>query len=252
MRTLRLVVGYDGTEFNGWQYQVGQRTVQGALEEAFGRLGDPGKYCRGSGRTDRGVHARGQVASLRTSISMPINKLLFALRAHLPEDIDLHRIDEMPSEFDALRHTQRKTYRYSLIHGGRMDVFRRRYQLQVPQTLDTELMKKAILPLHGTHDFRAFETRWPNRQSSVRTIHRIDLGVDNWLVWLEIEANGFLYNMVRAIAGTMIDIGRGFRPVSALADALASGSRSQAGPTAPARGLCLQSVAYSDPFKFES
>jgi len=183
---------------------------------------------------------------------MPINKLLFALRAHLPEDIDLHRIDEMPSEFDALRHTQRKTYRYSLIHGGRIDVFRRRYQLQVPQTLDPELMKKAILPLHGTHDFRAFETRWPNRQSSVRTIHRIDLGVDKWLVWLEIEANGFLYNMVRAIAGTMIDIGRGFRPVSALADALASGSRSQAGPTAPARGVCLQRVAYPDPFKFES
>lgn len=252
MRTLRLVIGYDGTDFAGWQSQPGRRTVQGILAEAFERLGDPGRCCRGSGRTDGGVHARGQVASVRTSIELPAPRLMMALRAHLPVDVDLHQLDDMPEDFDALRHTERKTYRYSIIHGGAMDVFTRRYHHQVPHILDPELMRKALEPMLGTHDFRAFETRWPNRQSSVRTIHRLDLGNCGPRIWFDIEANGFLYNMVRAIAGTLIDIGRGFRPITAIADAIKAGSRQLAGPTAPAKGLCLMSVVYPPPFEFVS
>lgn len=252
MRTLRLVLGYDGTDFAGWQYQPGLRTVQGVIAEAFERLGDPGKYCRGSGRTDGGVHAKGQVASVRTVLGLPSHRLLMALRAHLPSDVDLHRVDDMPENFDALRHTEKKTYRYSIMHGGALDVFTRRFHHQVPHSLDAENMRKALRPLVGTHDFKAFETRWPNRQSSIRTIHRLELGDCGYRIWFDIEANGFLYNMVRAIAGTLIDVGRGFRPITALSDALSAGSRQQAGPTAPAKGLCLLSVVYPPPFEFVS
>ncbi len=252
MRTLRLVLGYDGTDFAGWQWQPGRRTVQGVLSEAFERLGDSGACSRGSGRTDGGVHAKGQVASVRTVIELPAKRLLMALRAHLPSDVDLHRVDDMPADFDALRHTEKKTYRYSIVHGGAVDVFTRRFHHQVAHELNVNLMRKALEPLLGTHDFRAFETRWPNRQSSVRTIYRVELGNLGSKIWFEIEANGFLYNMVRAIAGTLIDIGRGFRPPTALGDALTAGSRKLAGPTAPAKGLCLMSVVYPEPFKFVS
>lgn len=252
MRTLRLVLGYDGTDFAGWQFQPGHRTVQGVLGEAFEKLGDPGRCCRGSGRTDGGVHARGQVASVRTVLELPAPRLLKALRAHLPPDVDLHRLDDMPEDFDALRHTEKKTYRYSIIHGGAMDVFTRRFHHQIAQHLNAEMMRKALEPLLGTHDFKAFETRWPNRQSSVRTIHHVELGNKESRIWFDIEADGFLYNMVRAIAGTLIDIGRGFRPITALGDALAAGSRQLTGPTAPAKGLCLMSVVYPPPFEFVS
>lgn len=252
MRTLRLVLGYDGTDFAGWQFQPGFRTVQGAVNDAFALLGDPGRSSKGSGRTDKGVHARGQVASMRTTVGIPARQLLKALRAHLPDDIDLHRIDDMPEEFDAIRHASRKTYRYSILHGGAIDVFTKRYHHQVPFRLDVDSMRKALPPLLGTHDFRAFETRWPNRQHSIRTIYRIELLENGPHLWLEIESGGFLYNMVRAITGTLIDIGRGFRPVSSLNDALTAGSRCLAGPTAPAKGLCLMSVVYPPPFEFTS
>lgn len=252
MRTLRLVLGYDGTDFAGWQFQPGHRTVQGVIGEAFGRLGDKGPLSRGSGRTDRGVHARGQVASVRTTLDMPADRLLMALRAHLPSDVDLHRIDEMPECFDALRHAVRKTYRYSIVHGGCVDVFTRRFHWQVPHVLRGDIMRTALDPILGTHDFRAFETRWPNRQSSIRTIHRLDWRENGPSIQFDIEANGFLYNMVRAIAGTLVDIGRGFRPAESLEYALKQGVRSLAGPTAPPCGLCLMSVVYPPPYEFVS
>jgi tRNA pseudouridine38-40 synthase len=245
MSNFRLILSYDGTGFHGWQTQPGLRTVQETLEKALAELtGEPRVRVNASGRTDTGVHAVGQVVNFHSGTHLSAEVVQRATNARLPEDVIIRRSEIVPDEFDANRDAVRKLYRYVLHDGDVPDLFRRRYCHHTRYKLDVARMKQAGRALVGTHDFRCFETEWPNRASSVRTITHFSLNRFGDFVWMDVEADGFLYNMVRAIAGTLINIGRGYWPVEYLAELIANGDRTKAGPTAPAQGLFLMRVAY--------
>ncbi|HZY88516.1 MAG TPA: tRNA pseudouridine(38-40) synthase TruA [Gemmataceae bacterium] len=246
MRNFRLTLSYDGTDFHGWQTQPGLRTVQQVLEDAIHKLTGERLRVNASGRTDTGVHAVGQVVNFRGETALASDVLLRALNAHLPEDVVVREAGGVPLEFDANRDAKRKLYRYVIHDGAVPDLFMRRYSHHSRYQLDAAAMARAAAALRGEHDFRCFETEWPNRASSVRTVTHLALNrMGDWL-WLDVEANGFLYNMVRAIAGTLLNVGRGYWPESEVAAILASGDRTRAGPTAPARGLFLMRVRYDE------
>jgi tRNA pseudouridine38-40 synthase len=245
MRNIRFVISYDGSDFHGWQTQPGLRTVQQTLEGALADLtGEAGLRVNASGRTDTGVHALAQVLNFRTESHLAPPVLLRAVNARLPEDVIVREADEVSLDFDANRDALRKLYRYVLHDGDVPDLFMRKYCHHTRYKLDAPKMNRAAAVLLGTHDFRCFETDWPNRASSVRTITHIALNrFGDWL-WLDVEADGFLYNMVRAITGTLLNVGRGFWPEEQLAHILQAGDRTQAGPTAPPQGLFLVRVTY--------
>jgi tRNA pseudouridine38-40 synthase len=245
MRNFKLILSYDGTDFQGWQTQPGYRTVQETLESALATLtGEERVRVNASGRTDAGVHALGQVANFYSAMTVPFHKLLGAINAHLPEDIVVHAVEEAPQSFDANRDAVRKLYRYVIHDGPTVSPFLRRYCCHSKHRLDAIAMARAALPLVGRHDFHSFETEWPNRMSSVRTITHLAVNRGGDYLWIDVEADGFLYNMVRAIAGTLINIGRGFWSESMVAEILNAENRAVAGPTAPARGLFLVRVTY--------
>jgi tRNA pseudouridine38-40 synthase len=245
MKNFKLVLSYDGTDFQGWQTQPGYRTVQETMESAITQLtGEPRIRLNASGRTDAGVHALGQVVNFHSAMTVPFHKLLGAINAHLPDDISVLSVEEVPQSFDANRDAIRKLYRY-VIHDGQVpSPFLRKYALQSKHRLDAALMARAAQVLKGRHDFRCFETEWPNRMSSVRTITHLSVNRAGDYVWIDVEADGFLYNMVRAIAGTLIYVGRGFWPEAKVAEILEAGDRVQAGPTAAPQGLFLVRVTY--------
>jgi tRNA pseudouridine38-40 synthase len=244
MRNIKLTLGYDGTDFSGWQTQPGFRTVQETLEAAIGSLTGERIRANASGRTDTGVHAVGQVVNFYSNTGHPPEVLVRAINAHLPPDVVVREAADVPQAFDANRDARRKLYRYVIHDGTVPDLFLRRYCHHTRHRLDATAMRQAAAVLRGRHDFRSFETEWPNRMSSVRTITHLALNrLGDW-IWLDIEADGFLYNMVRAIAGTLINVGRGYWLPSQVADILQAGDRRQAGPTAPAQGLFLMRVTY--------
>jgi tRNA pseudouridine38-40 synthase len=245
MRNIKLVLSYDGTDFNGWQTQPGFRTVQETLESAIATLtGEPSIHVNASGRTDAGVHAVGQVVNFYTAAVHTPDVFVRAVNAHLPPDVIIREAADMPQSFDANRDAKRKLYRYVIHDGPVPDVFLRRYAYHTRHRLDDAAMKRAAAPLLGRHDFHSFETDWPNRMSSVRTVTRIAVNrLGDW-IWLDVEADGFLYNMVRAIAGTLINVGRGYWPESQVVEILNAEDRKEAGPTAPAQGLFLMRVTY--------
>jgi tRNA pseudouridine38-40 synthase len=244
MRNLKLTVSYDGTDFFGWQTQPGFRTVQETLETAIGKLTGERIRANASGRTDTGVHAVGQVVNFYSQTQHPPEVLVRAINAHLPADVAVTDAADVPQAFDANRDAKRKLYRY-VIHDGLVpNIFLRRFYCHSRHRLDVDAMRAAAEPLKGRHDFHSFETDWPNRMSSVRTITHLAVNrMGDW-IWLDVEADGFLYNMVRAIAGTLMYVGRGYWPVSHVAEALLAEDRRQAGPTAPAQGLFLMRVTY--------
>ena len=246
MRNIRLTISYDGTDYNGWQTQPSFRTVQETLEKAIADLtGEPRVRLNASGRTDAGVHAVGQVANFYTASSYPPDVLMRAVNARLPPDVILRDAADVPEAFDANHDAVRKLYRYVIHDGPVPDIFLRRYYCPSRHRLDAAAMARAAEALKGRHDFRCFETEWPNRMSSVRTITHLTVNrVDDW-IWLDVEADGFLYNMVRAIAGTLMNVGRGYWPESQVAAILVAGDRKLAGPTAPAAGLFLMRVSYA-------
>jgi tRNA pseudouridine38-40 synthase len=245
MRNFRFTLSYDGADFHGWQTQPGLRTVQETLESALaGATGGGRVRVNASGRTDTGVHAVAQVVNFHSGTRLAPEVLRRAVNAHLPEDVVVAASEVVPDDFDACQHAVRKLYRYVLHDGAVPDLFLRRYSWHTRYRLDAALMRQAAGALVGTHDFRCFETEWPNRASSVRTITHLAVSrFGDWL-WLDVEADGFLYNMVRAIAGTLVNVGRGFWPPEHVARLVAAGDRTLAGPTAPARGLFLMRVTY--------
>ena len=245
MRNLKLTISYDGADFNGWQTQPGFRTVQETLEIAIAQLtGVERVRVNAAGRTDSGVHAIGQVANFFTDSLLEPATMLRAINAHLPEDVAVRCVHEMPQSFDANHDAVRKLYRYVIHDGPVPSPFLRRYCCQSRHPLDAAAMARAALPLRGRHDFHSFETDWPNRMSSVRTITHLAINRAGEYIWIDVEADGFLYNMVRAIAGTLMNVGRGYWPENKVAEILASNDRKEAGPTAPAQGLFLVRVDY--------
>jgi tRNA pseudouridine38-40 synthase len=245
MRNIKLTLAYDGTDYSGWQTQPGFRTVQETLEEAIAAVTGEPVRVNASGRTDTGVHALGQVVNFYTNTRHPPEVLLRAVNAHLPPDIVVSEAAEVAQAFDANRDAKRKLYRYVIHDGPVRNPFLRRYCYHSRHRLDAAAMSQAAEPLRGRHDFHSFETDWPNRMSSVRTISHLTVNrLADW-IWLDVEADGFLYNMVRAIAGTLINVGRGYWPASQVAQILQAEDRRAAGPTAPAQGLFLMRVTYA-------
>lgn len=244
MRNFKVTLAYDGTDFFGWQRQPGRRTVQQALEIAIGSILGVRVNATASGRTDSGVHALGQVAHFYADTRIEPPTLVRAINAKLPEDVRILDVEEVPQAFHATLDARSKRYRYVIDNAPIPDLFRRRHAWHVPRPLDADAMRRASSPLLGRHDFRSFETQWPNRTSSVRTI--FDLAVERAgdRVTIEVEADGFLYNMVRTITGSLVLVGSGKRPESFVAEALLAESRADAGPTAPPQGLYLLYVRY--------
>lgn len=249
MRTLKLTISYDGTAYHGWQAQPGRSTIQQALEEALRRLTGESVRTAAAGRTDAGVHALGQVVSFETASTLETAVLRRGLNAHLPRDIAVLEADDAPEGFHATRSAVKKRYRYVLYDGAVRQVFRRAYCWQVRRRLDAAAMHEAAQAWLGTHDFRSFETQWPQRTTSVRTMYELCVtrgrGEDADFVTYEVEGSGFLYNMVRAMVGTLVEVGVGRRDRSWPQEVVAAGRRSAAGMTAPPQGLFLVRVEYA-------
>lgn len=249
MRTLRLIVAYDGTAYAGWQWQSRQVSVQQRMEEAWQKVTGESLRIIASGRTDAGVHARGQVCSLRTESAMDVGRLAKALSAVLPQDIVVEKAEQAVDGFHAIRDAVCKTYHYRVVAGPVRDVFETNRAWFVPGELQGAAIREAAASLVGTHDFSSFEASGSARQSTVRTVLRLEVDEQcrgRQYFGFTISADGFLYNMVRIIAGSLVQVGRGARDPEWLRQALAGRDRSLSGPTAPARGLCLVSVCYDD------
>lgn len=246
MRNLKLTLSYDGSQFNGWQIQPAFRTVQATLEKAIEAATGRKSYANASGRTDSGVHAVGQVVNFYSDTRLTPEVLVRALNAHLPDDMSVRDCCEVRQNFDANKDALRKLYRYIIHDSPVRDPFMHRYAAPSRHRLDAGKMATAGRCLVGRHDFHSFETDWPNRLSSIRTITHLSVNRVGEFIWIDVEADGFLYNMVRAIAGTLMNVGRGYWPEEKVAEILNAEDRTQAGPTAPAQGLFLMRVTYPE------
>ena len=244
MRRLRCVVGYDGTDFSGFQVQPDQTTIQGEIEAALQRITGEEIQIHGSGRTDAGVHARGQVIHFDTKSHIPMDKWRFVLNNQLPDAIVIRSVEEAPESFHARFDVQVKEYRYCIDNGPVADVFRHRYADHIRFPLDVEAMQQAARHLVGEHDFTSFCSAKTFVEDKVRTVYGLTVERRGDEVWVTCRGNGFLYNMVRIIVGTLVEVGQGKRTAEELADILAACDRERAGKTAPAKGLTMWEVVY--------
>jgi tRNA pseudouridine38-40 synthase len=243
-RTLKITLAYDGTRFVGWQRQAEGESIQGLLEDALAKFEGGPVTAHGAGRTDAGVHARGQVASAAVSFPHPVDTLVRALNAQLPEDIRVLEVADAPADFHARFSARSKTYRYQLRAGSVGDPFTRAFVWQLAERLDVAAMREAAAKLIGTRDFAAFQSAGTETSTTVRTITRSDIVLGGADMAYEIAGDGFLRHMVRAIVGTLVEIGRGWRPTASMAQLVDGGTRAEAGATAPPHGLCLVRVDY--------
>lgn len=246
MRRIRIIIAYDGTNYVGWQIQPNGVSIQAHLERALLEITGEAIRVEGSGRTDSGVHARAQVAHFDTSARMAADKFAIALNMHLPDDIRVLYSEECDPAFHARFSAKKKQYAYTVQIGTHADVFARHTSLHLHNIPDFDAMQQAASLLIGTHDFAAFQCSGRKVDNTVRTVFQSEW-TQNGRFWTYIvTGNGFLYNMVRILVGTMLEIGSGKRPVSDIQKALSSGKRSDSGATAPAHGLCLMRVSYPD------
>ncbi len=242
MKNYKLVLGYDGTDFRGWQRQPDGRTVQGVLEEAVRKITQKRIVVHGAGRTDAGVHALGQVASFRGAFKLSDEVLLRALNAVLPGDVRVFSLEEAPPDFHARRSARSKLYRYRIVHAPQASPLDRRFVLHWPYPLKLGKMRKAARLFVRTADFTAFSS---NRdRSPVRTVTRSELRRSGDEIVYTIEAAGFLRYMVRTIVGTLLEVGRGRMETGQVEELFRRKDRSFAGPTASAKGLTLVRVDY--------
>ena len=244
MRNLRLDICYDGTRYRGWQRLPGKGdTIQGKLETTLSRiLGEPIEIS-GSGRTDAGVHARGQVANFHCASGMSAGEILENLRRYLPEDIGIYSCRDVSPRFHARLNAKEKTYCYRIWNSDSPCVFDRRYVTVIPERLNISLMEEAAGHLLGQHDFSAFCGNAKMKKSTVRYIRAIEIKPLGEEIQIYFTGNGFLHNMVRILVGTLIEVGRGERSAGSSPD-LFGGKRAEAGFLAPAQGLCLMEVFY--------
>ena len=243
-RRFRLIVEYDGTAYCGWQRQINGPSVQQELEEALLRLTHAPVTVIGSSRTDAGVHALGLCAHFDSDTRIPADKLAFALNTMLPPDIRIRESSEAPAGFHARFSACGKVYTYTFFNARHANAVGRLYSAHVPLPLDESRMHEEAQALLGTHDFAAFAASGSVVKSTVRTVYRAKVARSGDTVTLTVLGNGFLYNMVRIIAGTLMEVGTGKRERGAIARAIATGDRLSLGQTAPAQGLTLCCVLY--------
>ena len=266
-RNIRLTIAYDGTNYVGWQVQPNGRSVQAVVESAIRKLTGADARLLVAGRTDSGVHALGQVANFETMCLIPCDNIRSGLQNFLPDDVVIRDAADVAADFHSTYSAKRKRYRYVVHNTLVTNPFVRNYTYHYRQPLDTAAMHAAGQTLLGTHDFRCFESHFPNKATSVRTVMELTVArqpqTPIWLemagqsipaaedansigdfIWIDIVADGFLYNMVRAIARTLIHVGRGAWTANDVATIVANQNRSQAGDTAPPQGLYLVSVDY--------
>lgn len=257
-RNIKLTIEYDGTDFNGWQIQnhrrnssnSRKRTVQGEIEKALKKIFKKPVKLYGSGRTDSGVHALGQVGNFKTTSKMPTDEIIRALNANLPEDIAILNAEDVASDFHAQYSAKSKTYRYTVLNRAGRCAQQRDFCLYFPYKLNLTAMREESKCLIGRKDFRSFTASDPARRkagkdnNTTRTVKKIAIRKKGDAVTFDIQANGFLYKMVRNIVGTLLDIGTGRLPKGSIKKILAAKNRDSAGNTAKSKGLALLEVCY--------
>ncbi len=243
---IKLTVSYDGTGYCGWQVQPNLVTVQGLLQSAIFELTGEMVSVTGSGRTDAGVHAEGQVAHFDTNSAIPPEKFVFAINSKLPPDVKVTSSELVSDVFDACRTAKKKTYRYSFYKSQIELPLKERYAVRVDENIDVEKMRLVASALVGERDFKAFSSVGGSVKTTVRKVYAIDVMEKDGFVTIDVCGNGFLYNMVRIIAGTLLLAGEGKFTVADAKKMLESGERTLGGKTCPAKGLCLKKVEYSE------
>ena len=244
MRRVKLIVAYDGTDYCGWQIQPNGITVEEVLNRALSRLTGEEIRVIGASRTDAGVHARGNIAVLDTASTIPAERFAYAVNPLLPEDIVVVKSEEVPQAWHPRYQNSVKTYEYRILNREMPDPLKRKYTWHVSFPLDIDKMREAAEHLKGQHDFRSFCSVHTAVKSTVRTIYTLDIVKSGDEIIIRISGNGFLYNMVRIIAGTLAEVGRGFRTPEDVRDLLTAKEREQAGATAPPQGLTLIRIEY--------
>jgi tRNA pseudouridine38-40 synthase len=244
MRTLKLVLEYDGFEYSGWQVQAGARTLQGVIEAALQAIVGEHVRIHGAGRTDAKVHALGQVASFRCPSDMPATTLQRALNSLLPRDVVVHEVQEVRADFHARFSALGKVYIYRILNRPIRAPLRLRYAWHIPQILDLPAIALAMLSLQGTHDFKSFQATGSAVKTTERTLLELSVAREGDEVVISCAANGFLRHMVRNIVGTLAEVGRGRRSPAEVKRILDGCDRRLAGATAPPHGLCLKRVIY--------
>ena len=249
LRTFKLTIAYDGTNYAGWQRQLGVDTIQARVEAAVAEIEGNHVTVHGAGRTDSGVHALGQVASFEIKHGITVSALRRALNAKLPEDIRVRDVETVSRLFHARFNARRKSYRYRINWATVPNPMEYRFAWHIGDALDLTVMRQAAVGLIGRHDFESFQTATTGAEvkTTIRTIFAIEIRVNpDRIVTIDVVGDGFLRYMVRTIVGTLVEVGFGRREANDMPDVLLAKSRDLAGPTAPARGLCLVSVDYSD------
>lgn len=243
----KAVLQYEGTRYQGWQKQITtENTIQGKLEALLTKMTGESVEVQGSGRTDAGVHAYGQVISFHCSTDKSPEEIRDYMNRYLPEDIGVISLEAVQPRFHARLNAKGKTYRYRVLHSKLPHIFDRRYVFQIPEALDMEAIREAAGILTGKHDFKAFTAKKNTKKSTLRTIHsiRIEQVGDEWRFFF--TGDGFLYHMVRILMGTLIEVGLHKRSIAEVQEALTSGERGKAGFLAPAEGLALMEVYYEE------
>lgn len=247
MKNYKIVLAYDGSRYNGWQKQGNTgNTVQEKLEGILERIGGAPTEIFGSGRTDGGTHAKGQVANFHMDFDGTAEALMEQINGSLSEDIAVLSIEEVDSRFHSRLSAKAKTYEYTIWHSTRPPVFARKYVFWCKESLDLEKMKVAAEAFLGVHDFKSFCANKRMKKSTVREIYDITFTTVGESTTISYTGNGFLYQMIRILTGTLIEVGEGKRDMSQLPEVLSGLTREGAGFTAPSRGLCLKEVFYEE------
>ncbi len=244
MARYKLIVAYDGTNYNGFARQPNGTTIVETLEEAVEKIVQHKVYILGAGRTDTGVHAKGQCCIFDSDTKIPVERLAKAINSKLPMDIAVQSVEQVNEDFHPRFGAKRKTYRYQILNSKQRDPFAYKYALMYPYEVDLEKMKAAAEKMVGTHDFKCFCAAKTDVKDTVRTIYDIHIYQQEDLITVDICGNGFLYNMVRIIIGTLIKVNEGKLSPSDITKIIESKDRNLAGPTAPPQGLTMLKIIY--------
>ncbi len=245
MRNIKGILAYDGTRYNGWQRQkTNGNTIQEKIEQMFSKFLGEEIEIHGAGRTDAGVHARGQVFHFRTNSELTVEQILKSANEYLPKDIAILELKVASERFHSRLNARGKWYRYCINDSGIRDVFHQKYEWELEERLDVEPMKAAAEYLCGTHDFLSFCALKKVKKSTVRTIYKIEIFRKNGKIYLDFYGDGFLYNMVRILTGTLVEVGLGRKEPEQIPVILEGKNRELAGAKAPAQGLTLMKVEY--------